>query len=94
VPYAWKEKDIKYVHTTQQEGHLYKVSFLLQVFKFFRRNTSLFSIPLGKKYGRFIIGFYLFPTTFPFGNSTPSSHEMRYNAFLGQCTCKSQNMRR
>jgi hypothetical protein len=34
------------------------------------------------------IGFYLFPATTPYGPLAPSSHEMRYNPFLGSMNPK------
>jgi hypothetical protein len=40
------------------------------------------------------IGFYLLPNNNPSGPSTPSSHRMRDNPFLGQYTLKSQEIRK
>jgi hypothetical protein len=40
------------------------------------------------------IGFYLLPNINPSGPSTPSSHRMRDNPFLGQYTLKSQEIRK
>jgi hypothetical protein len=49
---------------------------------------------LGEAYGRFIyIGFYILPNNNPSGSSTPSSHRMRDNPFLGQYTLKSQEIK-
>jgi hypothetical protein len=49
---------------------------------------------LGEASGRFIQGFYLLANMNPFGPSTPSSHRMRDNPFLGQYTLKSQEIRK
>jgi hypothetical protein len=49
---------------------------------------------LGKAYKRFIQGFYLLPNINPFEPSTPYSHRMRDNPFLGQYTLKSQEIRK
>jgi hypothetical protein len=40
------------------------------------------------------IGSYLFPYRNPFGPSSPSSHRMRGNPFLGQYTLKSKEIRK
>jgi hypothetical protein len=40
------------------------------------------------------IGFYLLPNINPSGPSTPSSHRMRDNPFLGQYTLKYQEIRK
>jgi hypothetical protein len=49
---------------------------------------------MGESSGRFIQGFYLLPNINPSGPSTPSSHRMRENPFLGQYTLKSQEIRK
>jgi hypothetical protein len=49
---------------------------------------------LGEASGRFKQGFYLLPNINPYGPSTPSSHRMRDNTFLGQYTLKSQEIRK
>jgi hypothetical protein len=40
------------------------------------------------------IGFYLLPNKNPYGPSSPSSHRMRDNPFLGQYTLKSKEIRK
>jgi hypothetical protein len=40
------------------------------------------------------IGFYILLKINPFGPSTPSSHRMRDNSFLGQHTLKAQEIRK
>ena len=40
------------------------------------------------------IGFYILPNNNPYGPSTPSSHRMRDNPFLGQYTLKYQEIRK
>jgi hypothetical protein len=75
-------------------GHLYNVNLLLQVFDFlgevFHCSQDLF----GRASGRFISRILSFSIYLPSGPSTPSSHEMRDNPFLGQYTQKSQKVRR
>jgi hypothetical protein len=57
--------------------------------------VSLLSwVILGEASGRFMQGFYLLPNINTYGPSSPSSHRMRDNPFLGQYTLKSQEIRK
>jgi hypothetical protein len=59
--------------------------------KFF---ISFLGNPWAKHLEGLYIGFYILPNNNPFGPSTPSSHIMRDNPFLGHYTLKSQEIRK
>jgi hypothetical protein len=62
---------------------IYVICFLFQVFDFLGEAFHCSQDLFGRASGRFIIRLLSFSSYLPSGPSSPSSHEMRGNPFLG-----------